>query len=185
MEYLRHGVLVVGVVVVVGAANVLVVALEFHEYQRDAIHKPNQVAPAAMQRAVYPQLLSSYEAVHFWVIEVEYLGEFSAWCAVRIEFPYGNAVAQHFVLGLVGLQQGIAYERLRKRFDRLSSIGFVHPLVKFEQGIFKVAFEQHVAVALAPERARTPQLFLVEAVMNFPSHARQKLACGLLHGFFL
>ena len=157
-------------------------ALELHEHQGNAVHEPHQVAAAPMQGAVHPQLLGGNKTVHLGMAEVEYLRELGIGHPVLSDLPHGDAIAQHLVLGLVGLQRGIAHERLRECLNCLGDIRFIHPFVELYERIFEVTFQQHIAVAFASKRAVSAKLFFVVAVMDVPAEAREQLAGRLLHG---
>lgn len=137
-----------------------------------------------MQGAVHPQLLSGHETVHLGMIEVEHLGELGMGHAVRADLPHGNAIAQHLVLRLVDLQQGIAHEGLFKRFNGFGDVSFIHPLVELDERFLEVALQQHIVVAIAPKGAAGPELLIVKAVVDIPTEAREQLAGRLLHGLF-
>ena len=71
MEEMLHGVAVVAQVLVVGPLQILVDVLALHENQRNAVDKADQVRPAPVDVAAYPELAHRHEVVFFRMVEVE------------------------------------------------------------------------------------------------------------------
>ena len=105
-------VLVVGEVLVVGAADVAVDVLQFHEQEWDAVDETDQVGPAAVERPLDPQLAHREEVVVLGVVEVEHAQGTRLHAAARVPIGDLHAVAQEIVLFLVGLQCGLGRAHL-------------------------------------------------------------------------
>ena len=73
MEQERNSVQVISVVFYVGVLHVHVIALELHEQQRKAVHKANDIRPAAVGVAVDLQFFDRQEVVAAWIVEIDHL----------------------------------------------------------------------------------------------------------------
>ena len=186
VEDLGDGALVVGEVVLVGAAHVLVVAFELHEHQRDSVHEADDVASPGVERRLHDELLAREEAVRLGVFEVENPGSLLVRRAVGTNALHRNAVAKHLVFLLVRLQQRVGRQRaLEGRYDAGDFVLF-QPFVQFEQSWHQIALEYDLLVADTAERAVLAQLLLVVAVDDVPAELTAKqLASGLLDGLLL
>ena len=69
MKDVGDGVLVVGEVLVVGAADVAVDVLQLHEQERDAVDETDQVSAAAVERPLDPQLAHREEVIVLGVLQ--------------------------------------------------------------------------------------------------------------------
>ena len=170
VEELRYGVLIVGIVVLIGTPDVLVVALELHEQQRYAVDKAHEVRPALVERPFHPHLLDGDEPVVLGVLEVENLRVLGVLGAVSAPLLHGDAVSKHCVLLLVGLEQRICGERGHERVSSLLALLDLQPLVQLNECVDQVATQHDLVVALAPEGAVLAQLLLVVRIDEIPAH---------------
>ena len=187
VEELRDGVLVVGVVVLVGAAHVLVVPLELNEQQGYAVHEAHQVGPLVVDPvgAVHPHLLDGGEAVVLRVLEVEDLRLLGVGAPVVANELHRDAVAQHLVLLLVSLQGRVGRERRQQGVGGLLALLRIKPLVQLGERIEQLGAQHDLTVARAPECAVLPELFFVPGVDKIPAKRVQPVSCWLLDSLFL
>ena len=71
MEEMGHGVPVIGQILVISPLQILVDVLALDEHQRNAVDKADQIRPAAIDVAAYPEFAHGKEVVFLRVIEVE------------------------------------------------------------------------------------------------------------------
>lgn len=169
VEQMRDRVQIVRVVVGVGVLHVHRGVFEFHEYQRKAVDKADDIRPFSVILAVDFHLLHREEAVFRRILEVDHHGAALLRAPVGAADGDGDAVAQEKVFLLVDLQERRGGEPLLQRSDGLADLGGRDPGVEFLQRGAQIPLQQDLFVACPPQRAVFPQHFLVVGIDHIPA----------------
>ena len=181
MKDVGDGVLVVGKILVVCAADVAVDVLQLHEQERDAVDETDQVRAAAVERPLDPQLADREEVVVLGVPEVEDAQGTGLHATARVPIRDLYAVAQEIVLLLVGLQRGLGRARLDDGADGVVD-GFAGQAgVERIERRSEVAREHHLFFAGPAQRPVRSEGLGVVAIKRVPSEPLfEVLGGGLL-----
>lgn len=181
VEQVRDGVQVVGVVLLVGAIDMHLEALELDEHQRQAIHIADHIRPAQPEPAAHPQLAHGKVAVLGRVIEADQ-GEAPVYQPTRrIPILDRHPLAQQFVLLLVHLHEALGDVFLH-HLRQCLAVGILRQAgVQAFEGGQHLADEHHLGIVLATQQAIRAEVFVVLREHRVPTKLFfQQLGCRRL-----
>ena len=178
MKDVGDGVLVVGEVLVVGAADVAVDVLQLHEQERDAVDEADQVGAAAVERPLDPQLAHREEVVVLGVVEVEDAQSARLHAAARVPIRDLHAVAQEIVLLLVGLQCGLGRAHFDDGADSVVDRFARQARVERIERLPKVARQHHLFLADPAQRPIRSERLGAVSVYRVPAEALLEVLRG-------
>ena len=181
VEQMGNGVQVVGVVVGVGILDIHIVLFEFHEQQRNAIHKTNDIRTLPVEIAVDLQLFNGEEMVVFGILEIHNGSVLCLRSSAGLFYGDGDAVPDQEILFLVDLQQRRGTEPMRKGALGLVHLGRGDPGIQAQQSLPKIPGQQNLFIAFPPKGAAFAQLFRIVGIRNLPAQlVTEQIACTVL-----
>ena len=161
VEQVRDGVLVIREVLLVGAVDVHLEALQLDEHQRQTIDEAHQVRPPQPQLAAHPQLAHRQIAVVVGVVEVDQAQPPIHQTPRSVAEFHRHPVAQQRVLLLVLRHRrlgDVVLHHLRQRQPvRLVGQTGIQPPERRQQ----LARQHHLGVGRAAEQTLRPEVLLV------------------------
>ena len=149
--------------------------------QRQAVDEADEVRPAAVEVAAYPQLTHAEETVVLRPLEVQDAEPFPHPLAPVVAEGDGHAVAYQRVLLPVGGDDGLRGEGGGELPDRLVAGGLGQSRIERRQPLAQRAHQHHVPVRGAAEQAVRPEVLVVVRVDGFPAEPfLQVVGGGLL-----
>ena len=173
VEQVRDRVLVVGQVLLVGGADVLVDVLQLHEQQRDAVDEADDVRPAAVEIAPYPQLAHAEEVVVGRLVEIEDPQPALDQLALFVAERNLHAVLEQGVFLAVGGDQTLGGAVLNNLTDRVVVGVLGQAGVELHELELEIAGEHHFPVRGPAERALGTEGLLVVGVDRLPAELRR------------
>ncbi len=119
VEQMRDGIFVIGQILLVRGAGVFIQGFEFHEQQRQAVDKADQIGPAAIGRPPHPQFPCRQKMVLARLLKVEDPQAAFDEFAVGAAKLHLHAVFEERVFLLIDLQGRLGKRIVRDLPDRL------------------------------------------------------------------
>ncbi len=147
-EQLGNGIFVVAQVVVKSVFQPLMCGLEFHQHERQAIHKAHQVCPPRMHLASYPQLRNEQEIVVLRSIPVDDAHRLIDFRVTFAAHLYLDAIFQQPVNLAVGMSQAeraaVARQIFNRQLDSLARHTRVEPVQRGPKARYEHNFMQRL-----------------------------------------